>query len=173
MTTLTRTDSEKASTHLYTGWQRERLGFMFGLSGPRFALAASALLVAALPIAMHSILVLIVAWPVDLTEQEAARQSAASARQAAELASAPVIGDVDRPGLPMTELVPRNPRVRVAVPADIEQMLVQEEARALAWREASRQAFEAAWTAGYRVGGFRFDPSVARGFYLLSRAAAP
>jgi chorismate synthase len=116
---------------------------------------------------------LVVAWPVDTTEQDKVRQFAVTAAQAAELASAPVVGDIDRPGLPVDELVAKNPRVRVAVPTDIEHMLVREESRALAWREASRKAFETAWSAGYRVGGFRLDPANGRGFYLLSRAAAP
>ena len=47
----------------YTGWQRERLGFLFGLSGAQFALACLALLCAAAPIATRSLAVLIVAWP--------------------------------------------------------------------------------------------------------------
>lgn len=62
MTTLP-SRAETPGAHLYTGWQRERLGFMFGLSGPRFALAVLALLLAAAPIALHSLAVLLIAWP--------------------------------------------------------------------------------------------------------------
>ena len=50
----------------YSGWQRERLGFLFGLSGPQFALASVALLCAAAPISTRSLPVLLVAWPLAL-----------------------------------------------------------------------------------------------------------
>lgn len=50
-------------TPLYGGWQRERLGFLFGLSGPRFALAVIALLLAVAPVTTRSLAVLVVAWP--------------------------------------------------------------------------------------------------------------
>ncbi|MGQ0843486.1 MAG: SCO6880 family protein [Sporichthyaceae bacterium] len=63
MTTLSRTS---APTALYGGWQRERLGFLFGLSGPRFALAVLALLLAVAPVATGSLAVLVVAWPLAL-----------------------------------------------------------------------------------------------------------
>ena len=116
---------------------------------------------------------LILAWPVDVTQQEKQRRAAAVVRDSAESAAAPIIGDLDRPGLPAGELVGRNARIRLAVPSDIEAMLVRDEARAIAWREASRKAFEASWTAGYRIDGFRFDTANAHGFYLLSRALVP
>lgn len=112
---------------------------------------------------------LIVAWSVDEAEQEERRRASAAARDAAESASAPVLADIDKPGRPATEVLGRGPRARIAIPADIEPMLVKDEARALAWREASRQAFAACWTAGLRVDGFRLDAGHDRGFYLLSR----
>jgi hypothetical protein len=63
VTTVTRPDAQRGAVHHYTGWQRERLGFMFGLSGMRFALAVLALVLAAAPIAMHSVTALLVMWP--------------------------------------------------------------------------------------------------------------
>lgn len=57
------TATPTASTARYGGWQRERLGFLFGLSGARFALAVAALICAALPVAMHSLPALVIAWP--------------------------------------------------------------------------------------------------------------
>ena len=116
---------------------------------------------------------LIVAWPVDLAQQEAHRRAAAAARAAPESAAAPIIADVEQPRLDFEETLGRCARVRIAVPTDIESMLVRDEPRALAWREASRRAFEASWAAGYHIDGFRLDPGNGRGFYLLSRASAP
>lgn len=58
MTTTTST-----TEHRYGGWQRERLGFLFGLSGPRFALVAAAMLLAAAPVATRSLPLLLIAWP--------------------------------------------------------------------------------------------------------------
>ncbi|MGQ0631958.1 MAG: SCO6880 family protein [Sporichthyaceae bacterium] len=54
---------ESAAVPRYSGWQRERLGFLFGLSGPQFALASLALLCAAAPISTRSLAVLVIAWP--------------------------------------------------------------------------------------------------------------
>ncbi len=114
---------------------------------------------------------LIVAWPVDEAKQEQQRRAAKVAREAADSASAPVLADIERPGLPTDEIVGRKACVRIAVPGDLERMLVRDEARALAWREATRRAFESSWAAGYRVDGFRLDPANDRGFYLLSRSS--
>ena len=112
---------------------------------------------------------LIVAWAVDDAAQDERRRVAAAARDGAESASAPILGDIDRPGRPVDEVVARNARARIAIPADIEPMLVKDERRALAWRAASRDAFTACWSAGFRVDGFRLDAVNSRGFYLLSR----
>jgi predicted GNAT superfamily acetyltransferase len=115
---------------------------------------------------------LIVAWPVDEGRQEEQRRFALATREAVESATAPVLADLERPGLPTDEIVGRKARIRIAVPADIEPMIVRDEGRAVSWREASRRAFEASWDAGYRVDGFRLDPGNGRGFYLLSRSSA-
>jgi chorismate synthase len=112
---------------------------------------------------------LIVAWPVDDAEQEQHRRASAAARDAIESATAPVLGDIDQRSRPVEDVVGSKPRLRIAVPADIEPMLVRDGAKALAWREATRTAFEAAWAGGYRIDGFRLDPGSGRGFYLLSR----
>jgi hypothetical protein len=59
----TTTSDRTTTTPLYGGWQRERLGFLFGLSGGRFTLAVVALLLAVAPITTRSLTVLVVAWP--------------------------------------------------------------------------------------------------------------
>jgi chorismate synthase len=115
---------------------------------------------------------LIVSWPVDEAKQEEHRRAAAAIRDASEAGSAPLLADFERHSPPASEVVRKVARVRIAVPADVEPMIVRDEAKAMAWRESSRQAFEAAWEAGFRVDGFRLDPGNARGFYLLSRADA-
>ena len=112
---------------------------------------------------------LVVAWPVDAARQEEHRRASATAREAIESAAAPIIADIEQPSRPLAEIVGAKPRLRIAVPADIEPMLVRDGARALAWRESTRDAFEACWAAGYHVDGFRLDPGNSRGFYLLSR----
>jgi hypothetical protein len=57
------TTTDRPSTHLYGGWQRERLGFLFGMSGGRFALAVLALFLVVAPITTQSLAVLAIAWP--------------------------------------------------------------------------------------------------------------
>lgn len=111
---------------------------------------------------------LIVAWSVDKSRHEERRRASAAARDAAESAAAPVLGDIDRPGGPPIGRE-RLMRARIAVPDDIETMLVKDEQRAVAWRESTRDAFTACWAAGLRVDGFRLDSGHNRGFYLLSR----
>ncbi|GAA2522509.1 SCO6880 family protein [Pilimelia columellifera] len=48
----------------YMGWQRERVAFMLGMSGARFALAAGAVLVALTPLVGSHLRLGFVAWPV-------------------------------------------------------------------------------------------------------------
>jgi predicted GNAT superfamily acetyltransferase len=115
---------------------------------------------------------LIVSWPVDADKQEEHRRAAASVRDASEAGSAPLLGDFERLSPPAGEVVAKAARLRIAVPADVEPMLVKDEAKAVMWRKSTRQAFETAWEAGFRIDGFRLDPGNARGFYLLSRASA-
>lgn len=106
---------------------------------------------------------LIVAWPVDEAEQANLRRAAAAAPT-----SAPTLGDIDVAGRPAKDVV-KGGRARVAVPADIEAMLVKDEVRAVQWRESTREAFTACFDGGLRVDGFRLEPDKKRGFYLLSR----
>ncbi|WP_019874033.1 SCO6880 family protein [Sporichthya polymorpha] len=47
----------------YGGWQRERCGFLFGMSGARFALVALGLLCLIAPISTRSLGVMLVTWP--------------------------------------------------------------------------------------------------------------
>ena len=112
---------------------------------------------------------LILAWPVDEKEQASLRRASAIARDSAESASAPILADIERPGRPAAD-VAAGGHARVAVPGDVEAMLVKHEDRAIKWREATREAFAACWKAGLRIDGFRSDPGHDRGFYLLSRS---
>lgn len=47
----------------YGGWQRERCGFLFGMSGARFALVSVGVLCLVAPISTRSLAVLLVTWP--------------------------------------------------------------------------------------------------------------
>ena len=111
---------------------------------------------------------LVVAWSVDESVHEERRRVSAAARDAAEAAAAPALADIDKPGRPVAE-VARGRHARIAVPGDIESMIVKDEGRAVAWRESTREAFTACWAAGLRIDGFRLDAGNDRGFYLLSR----
>jgi predicted GNAT superfamily acetyltransferase len=70
-----------------------------------------------------------------------------------------------------TERLPAAPRVRVEVPARIQELKAAEPERALAWRLATRQAFTWYLAGGYRVAGFYRDAD-GRCFYALERGAA-
>ncbi len=114
---------------------------------------------------------LIMSWPVDAAKQEEHRRAAALVRDASDAGSAPVLGDIERQAS-AGDLIGKVQRLRIAVPGDVEPMIVRDEAKAIAWRQSTRQAFEECWAAGFRVDGFRLDPGNARGFYLLSRVSA-
>lgn len=88
---------------------------------------------------------LIVAWPVDDGQITERLRETSAAREAGEHAAT------------------------IAVPADIAEVMHTNPARAVEWRNATRREFEAALARGYRVDGFRMDPSGQRGLYLLSR----
>ncbi len=70
-----------------------------------------------------------------------------------------------------TERLPAAPRVRVEVPARIQELKAAEPERALAWRLATRQAFTWYLAGGYRVAGFYRDAD-GRCFYAVERGAA-
>ncbi|HMB02358.1 MAG TPA: hypothetical protein VKP69_01300 [Isosphaeraceae bacterium] len=70
-----------------------------------------------------------------------------------------------------TNLAPAGPWALLEVPADINRLRALDAALADLWRLAVRQAFQAAFAAGYRAVGFlRFDDEGQPcGFYLLHR----
>jgi len=110
---------------------------------------------------------LVVAWPVDDGEQERRRAETRAARERSELLGAPVLGDAD------SSAGGTDPRatafIRIAVPADITDLMNRDPGRAVTWRERTRAAFQAALAAGHHVAGFVADAARGRGFYLLTR----
>jgi predicted GNAT superfamily acetyltransferase len=63
----------------------------------------------------------------------------------------------------------RSPRLRIEVPADFAQLLVDSPAGAKAWHLATREHFQWALGHDYVVTGFRRDPVTSRAFYMLER----
>lgn len=64
---------------------------------------------------------------------------------------------------------PEAPRVRVAVPASIQDVKRERPGEAAAWRAGTRRALQVYLARGYRVVGFGADPEAARGWYGLER----
>jgi len=62
-----------------------------------------------------------------------------------------------------------DPRVRVAIPSDIDALLAADPAAARAWRFAVRRQLEEAFAGGYVITGFAGSRGGARGYYLLER----
>jgi hypothetical protein len=63
MTTSTAPDRDAATARTYSGWQQEKVAFLFGLSGRRAAMLAGAVLAAILPIAAVRITAGAILWP--------------------------------------------------------------------------------------------------------------
>jgi len=61
------------------------------------------------------------------------------------------------------------PARRIEIPSDLERVLKNDPGRAAEWRATVRREFEAAHAGGFRVAGFRADPSGPVGVYVLSR----
>jgi hypothetical protein len=59
--------------------------------------------------------------------------------------------------------------VRVEVPLDGEQQLLNRSPNVLSWRESVRRGLMWALTAGYSVSAFAYDQEVGRGYYLLTK----
>ena len=66
-----------------------------------------------------------------------------------------------------------GPAVTIPVPPRFGEMQRREPAVALAWREATRDAFIASFAAGQAVVGFRFDREQGGGVYCLAARANP
>jgi predicted GNAT superfamily acetyltransferase len=71
----------------------------------------------------------------------------------------------------LTAPLPATSRVRVEVPASIQDVKAERPAEAAAWRAVTRRAFEHYLAAGYRVTAFHRDGAAGRSFYGLERAA--
>ena len=67
----------------------------------------------------------------------------------------------------LTALLPETPRVRVEVPASIQNLKAQRPDEAAAWRAATRRAFEHYLGMGYKVTAFYRDRETGRCFYGL------
>lgn len=103
----------------------------------------------------------IVAWPVadDDVERRLAQTHAAAA--APELIEAPIVNGAT---------APLGAIARVEVPDDIGALQEGDPAAALAWRRATRAAFQRALSAGLSVQGFVVDECAHRGYYLMAKA---
>jgi predicted GNAT superfamily acetyltransferase len=65
--------------------------------------------------------------------------------------------------------LPATPRVRVEVPASIQDVKAERPDEAAAWRAVTRRAFEHYLAAGYRVTAFHRDAETGRCFYGLEQ----
>ena len=63
--------------------------------------------------------------------------------------------------------LPTASRVRVEIPASIQDVKIERPDEAVAWRESTRRAFETYLARGYRVEAFYRDPAEGRCFYGL------
>ncbi|MBT8395695.1 MAG: GNAT family N-acetyltransferase [Gemmatimonadetes bacterium] len=78
------------------------------------------------------------------------------------------VGDFPQPGSPDLDL--EDPRLLVAIPADIEPIMDDDLALAVRWREATREVFSHYLSRGYEVQEFFRGEPVS--FYLLERGEA-
>lgn len=105
-------------------------------------------------------------------ERRLARQTAGAVRSAevrdspAALAAVP-LASWPRPGAVKTGLADR--RVRIAAPGRFSEMQQQATDVALAWRMATREAFQAYFARGYQAVDFLLDRESGGGAYLLAR----
>lgn len=64
-------------------------------------------------------------------------------------------------------------RARLAIPSDIDRLLIHDLEDALAWRYRVRSALESAFNSGYAITGFAGHPASAIGYLLLEREENP
>ncbi len=68
---------------------------------------------------------------------------------------------------------PEAPRVRVAIPASIQEVKRERPEEAAAWRAGTRRALQGYLARGYRVAGFGAEAPAGRGWYGLELASDP
>jgi predicted GNAT superfamily acetyltransferase len=61
--------------------------------------------------------------------------------------------------------LPAAPRVRIEIPASVQDVKIERPDEAVAWRESTRRAFETYLARGYRVEAFYRDPAEGRCYY--------
>jgi predicted GNAT superfamily acetyltransferase len=115
---------------------------------------------------------LVVAWPVDDTDLERRKQETAAARASSALLDAPVLGDAEREDKAASALIGTARHFRLAIPHDVSIIQASDMKRASRWRQSTRRAFEAVFSAGYSIDGFTSDATAERGYYLLTKGKA-
>jgi chorismate synthase len=98
---------------------------------------------------------------------------ALDAAAVAEWREAPFVVAVGAGEVPIATPNVEAPRVRVAIPEDMERLQAADQALALRWRLATREAFTAALALGYVVRGFQRATAASPGAYLLDRPDTP
>ena len=114
---------------------------------------------------------LIVGWDVDDTALAARKLEVSSARKRFWNA-AKLIGDAERLETRTKKWVQEGIMLALAVPMDIAAIQAENPKLAVKWRTETREAFQAAFDAGYVVSGFTSDKTPPRGYYLLSKPIA-
>ena len=99
----------------------------------------------------------------------AADRGKAPAGTAAVVADPPTAPAVDLAWSAAERPLPAAPRVRVAVPADIDAIKAAEPARARAWQQTQRRAFTWYLANGYRVSGFEHHPAPDDSHYIVTK----
>ena len=111
---------------------------------------------------------LIVGWPVNDAELAERRAAIAAARNDVGFRHSPIIGDLAREG--DASPPPDTAHLRIAIPANIHDIMRAARTDGRAWRAVSRGAFLMARSNGYRIVGFTLDAAADRGYYLLTRS---
>jgi predicted GNAT superfamily acetyltransferase len=86
-----------------------------------------------------------------------------SGSAAASFDEAPIVGPGGRD-------LPDSGRVRIEIPANVQNLKVERPEEAFAWRLSTRRAFQTYLPRGYRVEAFWRDPASGRCFYGLSES---
>ena len=111
----------------------------------------------------------IVAWELD-------REAPLATRQPNDVLDAPVLNPVGADGLPSVPDLsarPRDPVVRIAVPASIDRVQAESISTATRWRASTRCVILWAVDAGYGVTGFVHDDGADCSYYIATLTATP
>ena len=106
----------------------------------------------------------IVRWELD--GARAARALAGEAPDFAPFRGAPLCDPPTELELPLPS---DAPRVRIAIPANIQELKREHPAEAAAWRAGTRRAFESCLARGYRIAAFAGSPAERLAYYGLER----